>query len=398
MEQATRLGVYKAAIRKGMTPVEAAYQSRESTTDFARVGSKMKEISPVIAFFNAGLQGADKSFRNFSENKVGTTLKGLAAVTIPSVLLWLMNKDDDEYKEIPQWQKDLFWIIKVNGTFYRIPKPFLYGQIFGTLPEKFLDYANSKDKKLGDTLAESMSSIYGAVSPISGDPASGLLPTAIKPIIEVLTNWNFFTQRNIVSDSQQNKLPSEQYGKYTSETAKTAGKVLNVSPAKLEHLIRGYTGGSGQYLLDASDKLLNAIRKAGGKEVKPKRPIEAADIPLVRGFVVRDPKSGQAESIQKFYDNVDNIDTLYSTYRGYIKSGRKLDAESLYKKNPELALGKNSANIREQMSLYSKKVDSIIADKNMSNEEKRKKIDEIETERLEFAKKMNSYFDGKKRK
>jgi hypothetical protein len=62
-----------------------------------------------------------------------------AGVTLPSVLLWMANHDDPRYKDIPTWQKDLFWIVMTDEHVYRIPKPFEIGVIFGSVPERMLD-------------------------------------------------------------------------------------------------------------------------------------------------------------------------------------------------------------------------------------------------------------------
>jgi hypothetical protein len=395
MEQATRLGVYKAARRKGLSPIESGYESRESTTDFARRGDKVKGISSAIPFLNAGVQGSERSFRAFRKDPIGLTIKGLVAITIPSILLYLLNRDDEEYKEMESYKKALFWNFKIKGQWYRVPKPFLYGQIFGTMPEKLMEYIDSKDKNAMKLIKDIAFNSAEAVSPISGDPASGLLPTAIKPIIEVNANKNFFTDRDIVPQSKQDRLPSEQYTKYTSETAKLAGKVLNTSPAKLEHLLKGYLGGSAQYILDGTDFLVNSIKEANGEKIQKERPVEITDLPLIRGFTSKPPKSGNAQSIQDFYDNIDSIDALYNTYRDYIKIGRKEDAGKLLKKHPELAYGKITADAREKMSILTKRIDSIIASE-IPDSEKRKEIDKIENLRLDFAKKMNAGLTAKK--
>jgi hypothetical protein len=138
MEQATRLAVYKKAIRKGLTPVEAGFASREATVDFARRGAKMGGVAKTVAFLNAGIQGFDKTVRHTLKHPIATGLKGGLAITLPSILLTAINHDNPEYKEIPQWQKDLFWLIHVGDTWYRVPKPFVYGQMFGTIPERFM--------------------------------------------------------------------------------------------------------------------------------------------------------------------------------------------------------------------------------------------------------------------
>ena len=321
MEQATRLGVYKAGIKKGLSAVEASKESRESTVDFARRGSGTRDINATIAFFNAGLQGLDKTVRSFAKDPAGTTMKAIAAITIPSTLLYLKNRQDADYKELPRWQKDLFWMTKINGIWFRIPKPFLYGQIFGSVPERFFEYLDTKDPYSFDGLAKSL---FSALSPISDDPLSGILPTAIKPLIENTTNFSFFRGRNIIPDSKKGLIPSEQYNAYDTETSKLLGKFLNVSPSQIENLSQGYFGGIGRYTLQTSDVGLKFINHLRGIPEQPGKPMELSDVPLIKGFVSRDVTSGQAESIQRFYDNRTKVSQAYLTYNKFRKEGESI--------------------------------------------------------------------------
>jgi hypothetical protein len=47
----------------------------------------------------------------------------------------------------------------------------------------------------------------------------------------------------------QNRKPSEQYNNYTSEVAKSVGEWLNISPAKIEFLVRNQFGAIGGALM-----------------------------------------------------------------------------------------------------------------------------------------------------
>ena len=114
MENATRLGEFRRGIEKGASPTEAAYSSREVTLDFARMGAKAKTMNALVPFFNAQLEGIDRAARAFRDNPAGTLMKVGASITLPSVLLWFANKDDPRYRELPQWQKDLFWIFPTD--------------------------------------------------------------------------------------------------------------------------------------------------------------------------------------------------------------------------------------------------------------------------------------------
>ncbi len=384
-EQATRLGVYKAGIKKGLTPVEAGFESREATVDFARRGAKTKDMNAVIAFFNAGIQGSDKSIRTAMADPAGFAVKGIASITIPSVISYLLNKDDEGYKELPKWEKDLFWIFKVKDTYVRIHKPFLYGQVFGSMPERFLEYLNTEDPKALEGFGKSL---YDAMSPVSGDPASGLLATGVKPIIENATNWNFFRQAPIVPEGKQRLMPSEQYGRYTSETAKAAGEILNYSPAKIENLIQGWFGGSGRYALETGDIGVKAIDKLTGNLIMPERPMELADVPLVKGFITRPPLGSQSESVKKFYDSSRSITQFYLTVIKRYKEGDNKGAEKLQKKYPEF-ISYSAVNKTSQMLSDLSDYSDMIIKSDKPAEEKRKLLKEVDMQKTEIAKQAN---------
>lgn len=393
MEQATRLGVYKAGIRSGLSPLEAAKQSRESTLDFARRGSNTKDINSLIAFFNAGVQSFDKMVRTAKEDPVGMTTKALVSITLPSLLLYLKNRDEDDYKELPRWQKDLFWMTKINGTWVRIPKPFAFGQIFGSMPERFMEYLETKDPKALDNLAQSL---YDSLSPVSGDPASGLLPTGIKPLLENEANWSFFRQRAIVPMGQERLLPKEQYTKYDTETSKVLGNILNISPSKIENLVSGYFGGSGRYVLQGGELFLDTVKKMRGEEV-PQKLRELSDVPLVKGFVARDPVGGQSESVQDFYNTKKELNALNATFKKYNKDGDVKKADALLKSNPELEFSKVFDSAYEKMKNIDDRVEKITAS-NEATKEKKSKILELNKTKTVIAKDvLKSYqqFRGK---
>jgi len=388
LEMATRLGVYKAAVRAGKTPVEAAFESRENPADFMRRGAKTANINRLTAFFNANVQGADKSIRTAIKRPFSTALKGLIYITIPSLLLYLRNRKDPEYAEIPRWQKDLFWVFKAGGFWWRIPKPFVYGQVFGSIPERFFEYLDTKDPAALDGVAKS---VYDSVSPAYGDPESGLLISAVRPLIENWGNRSFFLQRPIVPRYVEDLEPPYQYGRYTTESAKQLGEWLNYSPAKIENLVRGYFGGSGRYALEAMDALSNAIKE----EATVKPPRTAADIPLIKGFAVRRPTGPQAESIQKFYELSDKILAKERTFKSLLRNEGRERAQAYRAKNPEIVMAGRLNGIRERMANIQKMIDRVIkSDK--SDKEKLAEIKALDERRLETAREGLKLLRGKK--
>jgi hypothetical protein len=299
-------------------------------------------------------------------------------------LFYLYNRNDEKYKELPRWQRDLFWCFRLPGseTFIRIPKPFLYGSLFGSSVERLMEYFDTKDPKALDGLANT---IISSATPVSvEDPLGGLLPTAIKPLIENISNWSFFRRRQVVSDSRKRLLPEEQYDRYTSETAKVIGKKIGYSPAKLENLLSGYFGGTGRYALEASDLIGRKYRQIQGMEVSKERPRELSDIPLVKGFVTR-PAESSPESLSNFYEKADEIGKAYATYRRLKKEGREEDAKKILTRFPDLTKGKAVSKVSAQIRKISGKIDQIVESKTMDEETKRKNIRKLETYRMKLA-------------
>ena len=166
-----------------------------------------------------------------------STLKAVISITLPSIILFAMNKDNDYYDEIPRWEKDIFWLIPYNGgkNFIRIPKPFELGVIFGTIPERFMEYAYSKDSSAFDELTETVKRyIFLELAPDKDYMflPPGLMPTALLPIMECWANKSSFTEYQIIPRREEGLEPALQYGPTTSEAAKVIGKAVGISPRK----------------------------------------------------------------------------------------------------------------------------------------------------------------------
>jgi hypothetical protein len=405
MENSTRLGLFKKAQggKQDLNSMFAAgMESKEGTLDFSRIGAKTRAMNMITAFFNAQIQGVDRVARAFKDDPMGMTMKVTAMSTLPSVLLWWANKDDERYKELPQWQKDLFWIVptdkwassneaewnsypdylrrrqgdelQVNkGNIWRIPKPFEIGLIFGSIPERALEAIYAKNpnafKGLGDTLFE-------AFTP-------SVVPTAFVPAVEHWANRSSFTGKNIIPGALEGLLPEYQYTDYTSETAKLLGKFIAQLPAKdarfsslaspaiLENYIRGWSGNAGKYALQMADY---ALEKAGVVS-PPAAPVSTlADMPVIKAFIVRYP-TASTQSVQDFYDRYAKSEKLVKTVQHLAATG---DMESAQK---ELLLKENQqylvqlAGIKEALTNQMRMIRLIDRNPDIRPEEKRQMID-----------------------
>nr|DAX55235.1 MAG TPA: Type I restriction enzyme Methylase [Caudoviricetes sp.] len=372
-EMATRLAEFDNA-RKGYTGVgnrlfskerkplsarEAALESRDITLDFSRMGSHTKTANRVVAFFNATIQGADKMARAFKEDPRGMTVKAMLYITLPSVMLWFMNKDDERYQELPQWEKDTFWIIPGKENMYKIPKPFEAGILFGTAFERMLQYMDDKknDRK-GVGFKGFGERVYDSFAP-------SFIPTAAIPIVEAMTNHSFFRQRSLIPQSQENLPAHLQYGANSSEVAKFVGGKINVSPYIVDNTIRGYGGGLAGLGLSSIDAISGAKENNASKKWY--------EAPGLRGFTAAPYQS--SNSVQRVYDDYKEQEKLHNAFKLTGQRPEGYDAK-------EFAKLKNASDLLKNLNKASK---AIINNDRMSGEQKREQLDKINMRKANIA-------------
>ena len=345
--------------RKPLTAREAALESRDITLDFSRRGSHTKKANQVIAFFNATIQGADKMARAFKEDPRGMTVKTMLYITLPSVLLWYMNKDDERYQELPQWERDTFWIIPGKENMYRIPKPFEAGVLFGTSFERMLQYfddAKNNRKSVG---------FKGFGDRVIDSLAPSFMPTAMIPVVEAMTNYSLFRQRNIIPQSQENLPAHLQYGANTSEVAKFVGDKINVSPYIVDNTIRGYGGGLAGLGLSGIDAATGVKENNASKKWY--------EAPGLRGFTAAPYQS--SNSVQRVYDDYKEQEKLHNEFK---LTGQRPDGYDA----KEFAKLKNASDSLKGLNKASK---AIINNERMSGEQKREQLDKINMRKANIA-------------
>ena len=325
-EKVNRAGNYKLAldrnIKRGLPPEiaikKAAVETRDNPIDYRRMGASIFGLNQISAFFNARIQGLNQTIKAFKERPVQTYAKTFMYVQLPSILLWMANHDDPDYQSLPQWRKDLFWHIKVNGTYYPIPKPFEIGLIFGTGTERFLDYYFDKDPQAIEKFKNALTvqSFKGLIP----------MPDIVKPWFEAKNNRNFFFDRPVIPASLEG-VPSEyQFTDFTSETTKIIASLIRKidgddfsklsSPLVIENAWRGWTGGIGGYILALSDSLLDAT---GVIDRSNNRKKMLSEYPIVRAIIIKNPDRN-AEPITDFRK-------LYEPVRKRLAGARLLESK-----------------------------------------------------------------------
>jgi len=324
---------------------ESGFSAREVTLDFQKIGLKMQSVNAVTAFYNARFRGYEQVIKGVAKNP-GKVISALViGQTIPSVLLWFANKDSETYKNLPQWVKDTHHIVIANeGTaneiVYRIPKLWELGFIFGTLPERMLDFMAKKDPKaveeLGKELLENSGSFAFNLLP---QPEVGRLP------IELLANKSFFQDRPIVPRSLEGLLPEVQTTTYTSELSKLIGQGIRFipglndvsSPIQIDYAIKSWTGGLGKYVLDATNAILKRAG-VGDDFIEPwsdNYVKNLENMPVVRSFVVR-KLSPNAQPLSDFWDS-------YSEVKQKLDSAKVLEKAGQFQKGQDLLTEREKA-------------------------------------------------------
>ena len=235
-EQLARMGLYKRVKQRGGSAIEAATVASDSTVNFMRSGTVTKKYNRVIPFFNATIQGGLKFIKEWKKDPVGVMLASFKYITMPTLIMYFLNKDEDWYKDMPLDQKNKAWYIKINGTIHSFAKPPVLGQLFGSLPERLLDVALEDDTSDApkDCLVQAVQGFFPAYT-----------SPAIEKLYEWKANYNLYKGRPIV-DQRLGKLSDEnQYTPYTSESAKWAGRTFGVSPMKVDNTFYGLTGSLG---------------------------------------------------------------------------------------------------------------------------------------------------------
>lgn len=372
-EMATRLAEFKNAKigytgivnrlfgteRKPLSNAEAGIEAREITLDFGRHGSKTEVPNRIIAFFNASIQGTDKMIREFKAHPGQMTMKTFLGITVPSVMLWYLNKDDPRYQELPQWQKDIFWVIPGKDTLYKIPKPFELGILFGTVPERVLQYMYDKEK------GRNGPGFKGLGDSIENNLAPSVFPTGLLWWVEWVTNYSMFMGRNIVPFSQS-KLPDrQQYGPYTSYLARKVGNAFNLSPRKIDNTIQdvgGNLAALGNSIID----------KAAG--LAEKRPAKRwSEAPGVRGFTATPYAS--SDSVQRLRDDYKEQEKLHNEF-------------NLTKQKPEGYDGVKYVKYKAAMKAMQRTYDAqkkIMDSDHLNSRQKRERLDRIKMQQTNIA-------------
>jgi len=342
--------------------------------DFSKQGAwpAIRFLSQVVPFFNARLQGMYKLGRSGMENpqRMGIVL---GATALMSVALMLAYGDDDEWKKREDWDRDNYWWFKFGGTSFRIPKPFEIGAI-ATLAERGIELFSSPEMT-GKRFNKRFWSILG--NQLSMNP----IPQVVKPIIDVYANQDSFTNRPIETMGMERLEPAYRYTQGSSMAARalsTTGNALTgnnfLSPVQADHLIRGYFGWLGSFVVGSADQVARPLTS------EPVRP--APDYwKLATGSMISELPAAQSRYVSEMYDQAKELEQAHGTYRDLLKRGKAQDAAEFLKDNRE-DLGKYRLveHVKKSESRINERI-RMIANSAMPSDQKKERIARLQAQK-----------------
>lgn len=259
-EAAPRLAEFEAAYLQGeklygkgsvQAQIIARNAAADVTVNFGRMGVYGRAINQIIPFWNAQVQGLSKFIRFANAHPTKAGIKAVGSLTIPTIAIWLANKDEQWYKDMKPWEKYGFWNFEVgqerdgSPRILKIPRPFEWGIAFSAMPEMTLNYWEQKDPAI---IKDGLGHMYDQAIP-------DFMPPIVKIPMELAANYDYFRDRQIDPTFEVMYLdPEQRFSPYQTETAKFIARQFGVSPRKVEHLVGGATGGLGMDIIKAAEQ------------------------------------------------------------------------------------------------------------------------------------------------
>ena len=302
IEQMTRFAAFLTSRQQGKGIRESVSDAKELTVNFNRKGSGQvvtwKETARLrtdsgrplndvqralvmgasglsaygrlfIMFFNAGVQGVNALYRLFRKDakRMMMWASGYAAIGAMYAALHALLDDDDDYLDIPDYERRNNLLIGGKGVYFKWALP-QEARVFYALGDVAVNRILGREPHKAGVkgFATEIGSMIGDVLPMNFmEGERGVVPSIAIPIEESIINKDYkgskiYNDMRYLSDEERKRTPA--YQKAYRDTGKvlidvsaalnglTGGDYadagwVNLNPAVIEHLIEGYTGGAG---------------------------------------------------------------------------------------------------------------------------------------------------------
>jgi hypothetical protein len=391
-EAANRMALYNQMRERKLTHLQASFAARD-LLDFSMQGSwpAFRLVTQVVPFMNARVQGLYKLGRDgvtptarvlyntVTGKPIEQTDKQKAesfgyttlAVAGASMALYMIFKDDEDYKKRDEWDRDNFWWFKLPGMdfAFRVPKPFEIGA-FGTMAERVLEQIvdqEAEGKQFGDSIKRMLGDTF-ALNPV---------PQIFKPVLDLYANKDSFTGAPIESAGMERLSKQERAADTTSPLAIALGGMTAIlgekgelSPVQVDYAIKAYFGWLGSTAAVTSHYAVMPFRDGDYPDAKW---LDRASLGLIKSL-----PSNQSRYATAFYENNRQISQAFADMRHYAESNQTDKVmEILEEKGDKIALAKLYDQTSKKMAAVRKQIREVNANEGLTGSDKREEIDRL---------------------
>ena len=395
-EDTTRFAVYLSALDKGLSPKDAAFESRNASVDFNMKGKGINIIESLYAFFKVGVNATQKNFQlaKLHPKKFAAVAATVATLGFLEAMIndW-GDDDDDDYMRINDFVRHNYLVFHQfwgkKDKYVRIPLP-QFWRGFHALGVAAYDVVKGKSS-VGKATAQTAANMVAGMSPVdfTGFFSDGefnlspLVPTPAKPFKEIADNKDFmgnkifyeaFTKalEGDLADSGLHKKNVNAAAKFFTDMLFKAGggegklkfkidengklkyvpNLMDVNPSKIEHIVTGYTGGVGRV---SSDIITSIVQM-----VSQEQPMDLDNIPFVNSFIRNVPEE-KWQVLDKYNELKEALNDA-DTFRRFANAS--MDRESI-----ERYYNSDYAELKSLLNDYEKAIDLIMDRKGFDSEE-----------------------------
>jgi hypothetical protein len=336
-DMAQRIAIYKRVMAETGDETLALYQAA-NVINFLRHGSGQvaQALVKTVPFLNAYAQSIDVLYDALR----GGGLRGKDRAAALQQLAWtggllagttliytMLVGDDDDYMKMDDQSKIRSYMIP--GTDVVLPMNTSAAFFFKAIPELIINKVINEGtetevdaKRLRTAMKEAAVDLLLGPTPV---------PSAVKPIIEIGLDYNFFTSRPVTPRGMQSLDAYQQYDMRTSEAAKILSSLTGtdekrvLNPMEADHLVRSIFGTAGAMVAWSS----NLVGQAA--EFRPEMGLK--EMPVTGAFLRPEVPRGREDL---FYKLKDDTDRKYRTFLKLTERDNQAEAQAYLNRHPNL--------------------------------------------------------------
>ena len=304
-ELINRFATYMTSRQMGRSILRSVADAKEVSVNFNRKGAgnagqgvyaNIGYLRDYYMFYNAGIQSYETLWRNLKKD-TSTAIRTTAFMgLIPGALgaayaMWLAGMDDEEYSNIPSWDRRNNICIPVKGEGYvKIPLPIELrafwgmGDIYASLKHKRLQTEESPTFAMLGQITQALPiDVLEAGEKNLADVKgyTWIVPTAARPLAEYAMNidwkgapiekeskfnpdaprWTraYDSTNQILVKFCKYAHNTFREGKHTAQETDTTGDGFWIDPSLYDHLLKSYFGGAYSIFGKTLNTGINAV-------------------------------------------------------------------------------------------------------------------------------------------